>query len=56
MFGGVGIKLKKSYRFDITIAFIMFAFFIVMSITLVGMFYFTKLSKDEFQSKVLLSS
>ena len=56
MFEEVGIKLKKSYRFDITIAFIMFAFFIVISITSIGMFYFTKLSKDEFQSRVLLSS
>jgi len=51
----VGIRLKNSYRLEITLAFIFFAFFIMLIMTSIGMFYFTKLSKEKFEENVLLS-
>jgi len=47
--------LKNSYRLEITLAFIFFAFCIMIIITSVSMVYFTKLSNEKFQENVLLS-
>jgi len=52
------IKLKEndSYRINITLAFIFFALFIIVIITSVVMFYWTKLSTENFQNRVTLES
>ncbi len=54
----MGIRLKENYnyRLDITIAFILYAFLIVLSIGVVGSFYLSRQNTDEFQQNVLLSS
>jgi len=54
----VDIKLKQevNYRLEITIAFILYSFFIIVSILFLINFYLTKISIEEFQEKVLLSS
>jgi len=53
-----GIKLRNSndFKFDITIAFVIFAFLIVISLTYISIFFFTKLSTKEFQEKVKISA
>jgi len=56
MFEVVDIRLKNNYRLEITLAFAFFAFFIMLIITSIGMFYFTKLSTQKFKSSVLLST
>ena len=48
--------MKNNYRLEITFAFALFAFFIILIIVGVGMSYFTKFSQNEFKSNVLLSS
>ena len=49
------IKLKK-FKIEILIAFILFAFVIIVSLTYVSIFLFNKTLTDEFQEKVKLSA
>jgi len=51
----VDIKLKK-FKTEIFIAFILFAFVIIISLTYVSIFVFNKTLTDEFQEKVKLSA
>ena len=50
------MKENDSYRVNITLAFIFFALFIIVIITSVVMFYWTKLSTENFQNRVNLES
>ena len=50
------MKQEVNYRLEITIAFILYSFFIIVSILFLINFYLTKISIEEFQEKVLLSS
>ena len=50
------MKENDSYRINITLAFIFFALFIIVIITSVVMFYWTKLSTENFQKRVNLES
>jgi signal transduction histidine kinase len=52
----VDIRLKNNYRLEITFAFALFAFVIILIILAIGMVYFTKFSQNEFKSNVLLSA
>jgi signal transduction histidine kinase len=56
MSGEAGIKLRnsKDFKFDITIAFVIFAFLIVVSLTYISLFFFNKIATQEFQEKVKL--
>jgi len=48
--------LKENYRANITLAFIFFALFIIVTITSIVMFYWTKISTDNFHNRVLNES
>ena len=53
----VDIKLKEhNYRLDITLAFVLYSVLIVLSILLLINFYWTKMSINDFQEKVLIYS
>jgi len=58
MSGEAGTKLRNSndFKFDITIAFVIFAFLIVVSLTYISIFFFTKISNQEFQDKVKIAA
>ncbi len=58
MFAEAGIKLRnsKDFKFDITVAFVVFAFLIVISLTYISLFFFNKISTQEFQEKVKLAA
>ena len=47
---------ETNYRTNITLAFIFFALFIIVTIISIVMFYWTKVSTDNFQSRVLHES
>jgi len=54
---GQDIRLKdNNYRINITLAFILFSLFIIITIISIVMFYWTKLSTENFQSRVLFES
>jgi len=54
---GQDIRLKdKNYRINITLAFVLFAFFIIIITTSVVMFYWTKLSSENFHNKVVFEA
>ena len=48
--------MKDNYRINITLAFILFALFIIIGTTSIVMFYWTKLSTENFQNKVIFQS
>lgn len=50
------MRNSNDFKFDITIAFVIFAFLIVISVTYISIFFFTKLSTQEFQDKVKISA
>jgi len=50
------IKLNNNYRVNITLAFIFFALFIIVIISTVVMFYWTKISSENFQNRVKFES
>jgi len=54
---GQDIRLKdNNYRINITLAFIFFSLFIIITIVSIVMFYWTKLSTENFQNRVLFES
>jgi len=53
---GQDIKLKDSYRTNITLTFIFFSLFIIITIVSIVMFYWTKLSTENFHNRVLFES
>ena len=50
------MRNSNDFKFDITIAFVIFAFLIVISVTYISIFFFTKISTQEFQEKVKISA
>ncbi len=54
----MGIKLRNTndFKFDITVAFVIYAFLIVMSLTYISIFFFTKIATKEFQEKVKIAA
>ncbi|NPA55268.1 MAG: HAMP domain-containing histidine kinase, partial [Epsilonproteobacteria bacterium] len=48
--------MRENYRINITLAFIFFAIFIIISTVSIVMFYWTKISTQNFKNKVLISS
>jgi len=50
------LKDNNNYRFNITLAFIFFSLFIIITIISIVMFYWTKLSTENFQNRVLFES
>jgi len=51
------IRLKdNNYRVNITLAFIFFSLFIIITVISIVMFYWTKLSTENFQNRVLFES
>jgi len=48
--------IKLNYRVNISLTFIFFAFFIVITTISIVMFYWTKLSTENFQNKVIFES
>jgi len=50
------LRNSNDFKFDITIAFVIFAFLIVISVTYISIFFFTKISTQEFQEKVKISA
>ncbi|ACM93284.1 PAS/PAC sensor signal transduction histidine kinase [Nautilia profundicola AmH] len=50
------MRNSNDFKFDITVAFVIFAFLIVISVTYISIFFFTKISTQEFQEKVKISA
>jgi len=50
------LRNSDDFKFDITVAFVIFAFLIVVSVTYISIFFFTKISTQEFQEKVKISA
>jgi len=50
------LRNSNDFKFDITVAFAIFAFLIVISVTYISIFFFTKISTQEFQEKVKISA
>jgi len=50
------LRNSHDFKFDITVAFVIFAFLIVISLTYISIFFFTKISTKEFQEKVKISA
>ena len=50
------MRNSNDFKFDITVAFAIFAFLIVISVTYISIFFFTKISTQEFQEKVKISA
>ncbi|WP_456479942.1 sensor histidine kinase [Nautilia sp.] len=50
------MRNSNDFKFDITVAFVIFAFLIVMSLTYISIFFFTKISTQEFQEKVKIAA
>jgi len=50
------LRNSNDFKFDITVAFVIFAFLIVISVTYISIFFFTKVSTQEFQEKVKISA
>ena len=50
------MKNSNDFKFDITIAFVIFAFLIVVSVTYTAIYIFTNLTTEEFKDKVKLAA
>lgn len=50
------MRNSDDFKFDITVAFVIFAFLIVVSLTYISIFFFNKISTQEFQEKVKISA
>ncbi len=50
------MRNSNDFKFDITIAFVIFAFLIVVSVTYTAIYIFTNLTTQEFKEKVKLSA
>ena len=50
------MRKNKDFKFDITLAFVIFAFLIIMSVTYISIFFYNKLATKEFQEKVKISA
>jgi len=50
------LKNSNDFKFDITIAFVIFAFLIVVSVTYTAIYIFTNLTTEEFKDKVKLAA
>jgi len=50
------LRNSNDFKFDITVAFVIFAFLIVVSLTYISIFFFTKIITQEFQEKVKISA
>jgi len=50
------LRNSDDFKFDITVAFVIFAFLIVVSLTYISIFFFNKISTQEFQEKVKISA
>jgi signal transduction histidine kinase len=50
------LRKSSDFKFDITIAFVIFGFLIVVSLTYISIFFFNKIATQEFQEKVKIAA